>query len=973
MIKKILLLAFLVFGSTAMLAQTTITGTVKDAKTGEALPGANIKVERKAVGTNTDFDGNFSLNVADIPPFSLQISVLGYKTEKVEVSENNQNIDVLLTENETFLDEIVVSASRTPERIMESPVTIERLDSRAIINTTSPSFYDGLENLKGVDINSNSLTFKSVNTRGFATFANERFMQLVDGMDNSAPGLNFAVGNLLGISELDVKSVEVLPGASSALYGANAFNGIMFMRSKSAFDDQGISFSLKRGITSQEAAGDNEFNDFNIRMAYAFSDYFAAKATLSYLKGTDWYATDYRDEITGLNDRASNVNYNGLNVYGDEVSTNINAVAKKLEDLGAIPVGASALIPSENVSRTGYKDVDFMNNEAKSVKFAGSLNYRPFGDDRLEIIWNTKFGSGNTIYQGQNRYNIKNFSLAQHRLEVRGKNFFVRAYTTAEDAGDSYDTRFAAINVNRKWKPDATWFGQYTGAYLQAFTGAIPGVPAGNTDAAHATGRIVADTGRFIPGTPEFEAAKEIVINDPNLVTGSKFLDRTKMYHADANLNLRDYISFAEIQVGGSMREYRLDSQGTIFTDYDGPIAYTEAGAYIQGQKRMLDDRLKLTASARYDKALNFKGNISPRISLSYAAGEDKRHNFRASLQTGFRNPTAQDQYIGLDAGSGILVGTAPDNIDRYRSLPYALAINPSLAGYINTVSGSDIGSTQVLTGDMAYNNSWTVSSLQAFAVAFATAKANGDPAAAAAAAGLLKKSNIAFVAPEYVTAYEVGYRGVVAGVTIDVNAYYNKYEDFIASKNAAAPLYGNVNLSDLIDLTPLGESVTPLALIAVSNGDYKGIAFDSNSDSDISSYGLGIGLSKKVLNGFDLGFNYSYAKFEEEGGSDPNFEAGFNTPEHKVKVQFGKTNLFKNFGFNVNYRWQDEFLWQSSYYDGMVDARSVVDAQINYTIPNLKSVVKLGGANLGGKEYFSAPGVGATGSQYYLSWTINN
>ncbi len=150
------------------------------------------------------------------------------------------------------------------------------------------------------------------------------------------------------------------------------------------------------------------------------------------------------------------------------------------------------------------------------------------------------------------------------------------------------------------------------------------------------------------------------------------------MYHADANLNLRDYINFAEIQVGGSMREYRLDSQGTIFTDYDAPISYTEAGAYIQGQKRMLDDRLKLTASARYDKAINFKGNISPRISLSYAAGEDKRHNFRASLQTGFRNPTAQDQYIGLDAGAGILVGTAPDNIDRYRSLPYELAINPS-------------------------------------------------------------------------------------------------------------------------------------------------------------------------------------------------------------------------------------------------------------------------------------------------------
>ena len=949
MIKKILLLAFVVFGSAAMLAQTTITGTVKDAKTGETLPGANIKVERKAVGTNTDFDGNFSLNVSDIPPFSLEISVLGYKTEKVEVTKNNQNVDVLLTENETFLDEIVVSASRTPERIMESPVTIERLDSRAIKNTSSPSFYDGLENLKGVDINSNSLTFKSVNTRGFATFANERFMQLVDGMDNSAPGLNFAVGNLLGISELDVKSVEVLPGASSALYGANAFNGIMFMRSKSAFDDQGISVSWKSGLTSQKAAGDNEFKDLNIRMAYAFSNYFAAKATLSYLKGTDWYATDYRDEVDGVStSHAGNTAYNGLNVYGDEVGTTL--------DFDAIAGTPAGTLGATRVTRTGYNDVDFMNNEAKSVKFGASLNYRPLGDDRVEVIWNTKFGSGNTIYQGQNRYNIKNFTLAQHRLEVRGKNFFVRAYTTAEDAGDSYDTRFAAINVNRMWSSDKNWFQEYAGAYLGA---AAPfGVPAMNHDAA----RAFADRGRLMPGTTGFDEAKEIVTNDPNLVTGSKFLDRTKMYHADANLNLRDYINFAEIQVGGSMREYRLDSQGTIFTDYDGPISYTEAGAYIQGQKRMLDDRLKLTASARYDKAINFKGNISPRLSLSYAAGEDKRHNFRASLQTGFRNPTAQDQYIGLDAGAGILVGTAPDNIERYRSLPYDLGINPALAGYINAVTGSSIGGTQVLTGDMAYNNSWTVSSLEAFAV-------SGNPAD-------LKKSNIAFVAPEYVTAYDVGYRGVIAGLSIDVNAYYNKYEDFIASKNAAAPLYGNVNLSDMVDLGPVtggAAGITPISLIAVGNGDYKGVAFDSNSDSDISSYGLGIGLSKKVMNGFDLGFNYSYAKFEEAGGSDPDFEAGFNTPEHKVKVQFGKTDLFKNFGFNVNYRWQDEFLWQSSYYDGMVEARSVVDAQINYTIPNLKSVIKLGGANLGGKEYFSAPGVGATGSQFYLSWTIGN
>ncbi|MDP4704558.1 MAG: TonB-dependent receptor, partial [Polaribacter sp.] len=201
MIKKILFIAFIAFGSLSMVAQTTISGTVKDAKTGEFLPGANVKVSRKSVGTSTDFDGRFELKTTDNPPFTIEISMIGYKTEEVQITKKNQKVEVSLSENETSLDEIVVSASRTPERIMESPVTVERMDIREIKNTSSPSFYDGLENLKGVDVNTNSLTFKSVNTRGFATFANTRFMQLVDGMDNSSPALNFALGNLLGMSE----------------------------------------------------------------------------------------------------------------------------------------------------------------------------------------------------------------------------------------------------------------------------------------------------------------------------------------------------------------------------------------------------------------------------------------------------------------------------------------------------------------------------------------------------------------------------------------------------------------------------------------------------------------------------------------------------------------------------------------------------------------------------------------------------
>ena len=905
MIKKFLLFVFIAFSSVAMVAQTTVTGTVKDAKTGETLPGANIKIENKAVGTTTDFDGNFVLKVTDNPPFTLEVSVLGYKMEKIEVTKNNQKIEVALEENETSLDEIVVSASRTPERIMESPVTVERLDARAIKNTSAPSFYDGLENLKGVDVNTNSLTFKSVNTRGFATFANTRFMQLVDGMDNSSPALNFAIGNLLGMSELDVNTVELLPGAASALYGANAFNGIMFMTSRSPFNDQGISFSYKNGLTSQDAAGDNTFHDVSIRMAYAFSEKFAAKATLSYLKGTEWFATDYRNTRNGeyaVGDRSLN-DFDGLNIYGDEVAT----------DLGGA-VG--------RVSRTGYQEVDLMKDyEAKSVKLNTALHYRPFGDDRLELIFNSKFGVGNTIYQGANRYNIRDFYLAQQKLELKAKNFFIRGYVTTEDAGNSYDSRFAAININRKWKSDQDWFTQYAGTYL--VTGS------------HVAARAAADTGRLVPGTAAFTSAFDEVTADPNLVTGARFQDQTKLYHGDVNYNFQDLIEWAEFQVGGSYRRYSLNSNGSIFTDYDGAINYDEYGVYTQMQKKFLeDDRLKFTASLRYDKAQNFDGNFSPRVSLAYAAGEDKNDNFRASFQKGFRNPTTQDQYIGLDAGAAILVGSAPDNLDRYTSSPLIVSTaGQPLAG----------GATTTLSGRLAYENSFSASSVQA-----------GAPAS----------SNVDLVKPEEVTAFELGYRGLVyAGesrVTIDVSAYYNSYSDFISGKNVLVPFYGTV-----------GDN--SLSLLALRNGDFKAFQVYTNTTADISSYGASIGLNTKVLGGFDLGANYTYAKFDFDQASDPDFEAGFNTPEHKVKLQFGHTELFKNFGFNINARWQDEYLWESTFLDATVDSRTVLDAQVNYSVPSIKSVFKLGGANLGGREYFSAPGVGAVGSQYYISWTINN
>lgn len=912
-------------------SQSNITGKVID-EFGQEVPGANIVIVNESVGTTTDMDGKFELKTQKKPPFQIQVSMLGYATQTVNITSPNQKVNVTLKEDSVQLGEIVVSASRTPERILESPVTIERMGLKEIKNTTSPTFYEGLENLKEVHFNTSSFNFKSINTRGFATIANTRFMQLVDGMDNSSPALNFVLGNLIGLSDLDVHSVELLPGASSALYGANAFNGILFMNSKNPFDYEGISSYVKRGITTQELAGTNEYFDMGIRAAKKFTPHFAAKANFNYMRATEWIAGDQRSMTAGGDNHMVNQNYDGLNIYGDEVSTFIPNVGQ--------------------VSRTGYREQDLNDNRISNVKADFSLHFRPFATsnnnywESLEVTGQYKVGAGNTVYQGANRYALRNFIMEQYRAEITHKNFFVRGYVSTEDAGDSYDMRFAAWNINRQAKSDQGWFTDYATAFLQSqialgFDANQAAVFARNfaTHNINNTPLPLTPNGQaqFQPGTTEFANALATVRQSADLREGALFKDNSQIWHADWNYNFSDLTDFADIQIGGSLRRYVLNSQGTIFTDFDGPIRYGEYGLYTQLQKKFgAEERLKFTGSVRYDKNEFFDGQFSPRVSFVYSAGERKNHNFRASFQTGFRNPTTQDLFIGLNLGPFALIGSAPTNLDRYVDVLPVSASGQAFTGGNPTVT---------LTGVDAYNNSYTIPSVQAFA-------ATGD-------ASLLEIANISTVKPEQVKAFELGYKSIINGFNIDLNGYYNIYNDFMSTARVITPYYGQVG--------------TPQSFAALANGDRRVYQIYTNTSAEITSWGIGAGVSRKVYKDFELGVNYNMARFNFDQDQDPTFIAGFNTPEHRAKFSFGNDNVFKNFGFNVNGRWWSEYEWQSSFADGTIPSTFVLDAQISYQLPKFfNSVLKLSASNIGNNDYLQVIGAGMIGQIYTASITLN-
>jgi outer membrane receptor protein involved in Fe transport len=157
----------------------------------------------------------------------------------------------------------------------------------------------------------------------------------------------------------------------------------------------------------------------------------------------------------------------------------------------------------------------------------------------------------------------------------------------------------------------------------------------------------------------------------------------------------------------------------------------TTSMVHTQLTKKFMDDRLKFTGSIRYDKAQNYDGNVSPRC-LFCSGGESRRHNFRGSFQTGFRNLLHKTSTSDL-MGSAILLGSNPDNLTRYSEVLAVGTLGQAFAG----------GQTVTINGLNAYNNSYTATSSRIFSIWKSCI--------------IEKKPD--YVKPEQVKAFELGYR----------------------------------------------------------------------------------------------------------------------------------------------------------------------------------------------------------------------
>jgi outer membrane receptor protein involved in Fe transport len=917
-----LLLVSLLFLNRNFAQTQTITGKILNGENKDAVPAASVLLKGSTGGTYSDGQGNFKITISHPFPVTLVISSIGYETKEFEVESSSIVVDIELKPASVMGTEVVVSATRSQIRSLESPVSIERMGSTAIREVAGPSFYDAIGNLKGVDVVTSSMLFKTMGTRGFNGSGNLRMNQLVDGMDNQAPGLNFSVGNIAGLNELDVDNVELLPGASSALYGSGGMTGTILMTSKDPYKYQGLSAEFKQGVNhiSDPSMSAAPYYDIMARYAQSFNK-FAFRISADYIQGKDWTATNYSNysPIQGspiAGDR-SLPNYNGVNTYGDEnefftVTQGLTGATQTYLDMqthadsiiaGQLQFVNSHTPTNSGVTRTGYAENTLTNYKAYNFKAAGGLYYKISDNTTVSLTGN--YGVTNTVYTGTDRYNLQNVTIGQYKAEVTGKNFYVRAYTTQENAGNSYDMVVVGDYLNEAYSPTTVWGPTYVGAYANSFLAAssIGISPDSAYIIASKYARSVADQNRYLPGTAAFNTALNAIKQTP-IPNGGKFEDQTDLYVGEGMYNFADMFKWADITVGASTKEYVLNSHGTIFADTAGRININESGAFAQIQKGFLQDLLKITVAGRYDKSTNFTGRFTPRITAVFQIAKD--NYIRASFQTAYRFPSNQNQYIDLQTGEARLIGGLPQFITYY---------------HLNDPTTGPTYDTATL---------------------FKSFVPGGPPATQY----VFKEFK-----PETVSSWEIGYKGIIdEKLFIDVYGFYAQYNNFIG-------------------LTVLVKNPIPQIGDTVINA-FNTYGIYTNSTNKVNTVGAGLGLQYTLPKGFLIGGNIAYNNLSN---ADADVLTQFNTPKVKYNITFSNYTIKKVFGFNLTYRWQESYYYQSSFVSGNTAAFGVLDAQISMKLPKMNnSMIKIGASNILNHYYTDAVGNPQVGGLYYMSLGYN-
>jgi hypothetical protein len=490
--------------------------------------------------------------------------------------------------------------------------------------------------------------------------------------------------------------------------------------------------------------------------------------------------------------------------------------------------------------------------------------------------------------------------------------------------------------------------------------------PLTNANLAAATqyARTVADAGRAEPGTARFDSLVNVItsinnwdiksstIPDAPVTGGSALVQNSRLYHTEAQWDLSKYIKVFNLLVGGDYRLYEIIPDGNNFVDFSRSIGernkplkdgsfgknvhYNKVGFFAQATKTFFDEKLKVFASLRFDDNTEFKPKFTPRLAAVYTVNE--KHNFRFTYQQGYRFPALFEALSYVNNG----------RVKRVGSLPY---INEGL-GYLE--------------------NSYTQASVISFNAAVA-AQGNTD-AAALANKNLLVWANLPDAHPEKINSVEVGYKSVLLDnkLVIDIDAYSNVYNGFLGQVQVYVPI-GETIGSDAAVIAMLDrnrDATTASGGNAASKGQERYRVY-TNAKNTYHNFGSALGITYNIYKKYTFSGNLNFNRMKTNKTNDI-FVTGFNTPQWSSNLSFGNREVIKNFGFNITWRWQDAFLWESPLVTGSITAYNTIDAQVTFRLPKLYSQIKVGGADILNHRYLQYAGGPTIGALYYVAITVD-
>ncbi len=291
-LSRSLFFVFVIYSSLSA-ADGVLAGRVINDSDSEPLFRVNIaaravKVDSEPAATLSDENGQYEFRNLKPGLYDVTFSSVRFKTKRcvnIPVSANEATLlDVRLIPEGVLASDILVSASRRPEKILDAPASVSVVESDAIENRIALTPIDHIAAQPSVDMAAAGLNQANIVIRGFNNVFSGALLVLTDNRIARVPSLRYNAYSFIPMTDDDIERIELVSGPGSALYGPNSASGIMHIITKSPLSS--------KQTTASVGAGERNLYLGAFRHCNNFSGNFGYKISGQYYRGDEWESTD---------------------------------------------------------------------------------------------------------------------------------------------------------------------------------------------------------------------------------------------------------------------------------------------------------------------------------------------------------------------------------------------------------------------------------------------------------------------------------------------------------------------------------------------------------------------------------------------------------------------------------------------------------------------------------------------------------